>query len=52
MSWKSVGVGAGIGAMFGGPIGALVGAGIGSWFSSSRNDHIHQADSCQVYTCG
>jgi DnaJ like chaperone protein len=49
MSWKSVGVGAGIGALFGGPIGALVGAGIGSWFSSSRNDHIHQAEARQLF---
>jgi DnaJ like chaperone protein len=49
MSWKSVGIGAGIGAMFGGPIGALVGAGIGSWFSSSRNDHIHQAEARQLF---
>ena len=49
MSWKSVGVGAGIGALFGGPIGALVGAGIGSWFSSSRNDQVHQAEARQLF---
>jgi DnaJ like chaperone protein len=49
MSWKSVGVGAGIGALFGGPIGALIGAGIGSWFSSSRNDQIHQAEARQLF---
>lgn len=49
MSWKSVGVGAGIGALFGGPIGALVGAGLGSWFSSSKNDYIHQAEARQLF---
>ncbi len=49
MSWKSVGVGAGVGALFGGPVGALIGAGIGSWFSSSKERYVRQAETEQLF---
>jgi len=49
MSWKSVGVGAGVGALFGGPVGALIGAGLGSWFSSSKDKYVRQAEEQQLF---